>query len=173
MAEEPALVEVERAVRDRVGGMHLDMPAAHAVSSLYRAANALRNHLTQTVLKPHDLTWTGFVVLWVAWIWDDLETRHVAEQAGISKATLTGVLTTLEGRGWLERVGNPADRRRVHVRLTPAGQELMEALYPEFNAEEARVVARLSRREVGQLTRSLRQIVLTLDSDAPRGPDGR
>ena len=44
------------------------MSAMAAVSNVYRAANAVRNHLERTVLAPHGLTWTGWVVLWVIWI---------------------------------------------------------------------------------------------------------
>jgi DNA-binding MarR family transcriptional regulator len=160
------LAETERAVRDRVGGLPLDMPAAEAMSSLYRAANAVRNHLTQTVLRPHDLTWTGFVVLWVVWVWDGMETRHVAEDVGISKATLTGVVTTLEARGWVTRSVDADDRRRVRLSLTPDGVALMEKLYPEFNAEESRVTAVLTPRRLGAVTHGLRSIVVALEDES-------
>ena len=36
---------------------------------IYRAAGSVRNHFERTVLQPHDLTWTAWVVLWVVWIW--------------------------------------------------------------------------------------------------------
>ncbi len=159
------LAETERAVRDRVGGLPLDLPAAEAVSSLYRAANAVRNHLTQTVLRPHDLTWTGFVVLWVVWVWDGMETRHVAEDVGISKATLSGVVNTLESRGWVQRTLDTEDRRRVRLSLTDAGLALMQSLYPEFNAEESRLVETLGPCQIGTMTSSLRAIVVALEHD--------
>jgi len=80
-----------------------------AVSNIYRAANAVRNHLERTVLAPHELTWTGWVVLWVVWIWGDIESRHVAAEAGISKGTLTGVQNTLISRGLIKRRVHPDD----------------------------------------------------------------
>ena len=104
MPDQHTLEETERATQERVGALALDFPAAHAVSSLYRAANAARGHLTNTVLRPHDLTWTGFLVLWLLWIWGAMETRHVAESVGISKATLTGVTKTLVSRGLVDRM---------------------------------------------------------------------
>ena len=63
------------------------------------------------MLRAYDITWTGFVVLWVVWIWDGMETRHAAEAAAISKATLTGVVKTLEARGWMRSAGRADDRR--------------------------------------------------------------
>jgi DNA-binding MarR family transcriptional regulator len=166
MADRHTLIETERAMRDHVGGLPLDFPAAHLVSSLYRAAAAVRNHMTNTVLREHDLTWTGFVVLWVVWIWDGAETRRVAESAAISKATLTGVVKTLQARGWIVRTTDTTDRRLVHLRLTPEGVTLMTVLYPQFNAVESQLISGLSARGVATLTRGLRTIVTTVEESA-------
>jgi len=160
------LAETERAMSDHVGRLPLDFPAANALSSLFRAANAVRNHLTTTVLREHDLTWTGFVVLWVAWIWDGMESRHVAESAGISKGTLTGVVKTLESRGWVIREIGIHDRRLVTISLTPTGTRLMEHLYPEFNAIEAEIVAGFSSRRLTEMTNGLRALVTRLEDPA-------
>lgn len=54
-------------------------------SRLGVAASAVRQHLENSVLRGADLTWTAFVVLWVVWVRGESETRHVAEEAGISK----------------------------------------------------------------------------------------
>ena len=161
--EHRTLAETERAVAERLGGLVLDMPAMAAVQNLYRAAGAIRNHLERSVLAAHGLTWTGWVVLWVVWIWGDIETRHVAAEAGISKGTLTGVLTTLEGRGLVARRTHPEDARRVLVALTDRGQELMAELFPAFNAQEAVVTASLDGDQRAQLADLLRILVRGLD----------
>jgi DNA-binding MarR family transcriptional regulator len=115
------------------------------------------------VLAPHGLTWTGWVVLWVVWIWGDIEARHVAAEAGISKGTLTGVLSTLEARGLLARRTHPEDARRVLVALTPRGEQLMEELFPAFNAQESVVTEPLSVEEQRRLAEMLRGVVRGLD----------
>ena len=153
------LEATEQAVAERLRGLPLNMAATAAVSNLYRAANALRNHLERTVLAPHELTWTGWVVLWVIWIWGELETRHVATEAGISKATLTGVQNTLVGRGLLLRRVHPEDGRRVLLSLTDRGQDLMTELFPAFNAEESFALADLDEAGRLDLARSLRTVV--------------
>lgn len=166
MPDQYGLVATERVMASHVQNLMLDLPAASAVSNLYRAANAVRNHLTNTVLREHDLSWTGWVVLWVVWIWDGLETRHAAECAAISKGTLTGVAKTLEARGWLLREPDEADRRLMHLRLTPAGLALMEQLYPAFNEAEAQVVSDISERGLATMTKGLRMMVTTLEDRA-------
>jgi MarR family transcriptional regulator, organic hydroperoxide resistance regulator len=157
------LAETERAVAERLDDLALDMPAMAAVQNLYRAAGAIRNHLERSVLAPHGLTWTGWVVLWVVWIWTEIEARHVAAEAGISKGTLTGVLSTLESRGLLTRRTHPDDARRVLVALTEQGERLMRELFPVFNAQEAVVTAPLTADERLQLAELLRTVVRGLD----------
>lgn len=166
MPDEHTLEETERAMNARVGHLAMDFRAAHAVSSLYRAANAARSHLTNSVLRKHDLTWTGFLVLWLVWIWDSMETRRVAESVGISKATLTGVTNTLVARGLVERVPSDVDRRLVELRLTDAGQQLMTELFPEFNKAEAELVEHLQTDDLATLTNSLRSIVTSAEERA-------
>ncbi len=163
MTDHPTLVETERAMREHVESLGLDFEAAHAVSSIYRAANAVRSYIWNELLRPYDITWTGFVVLWVVWIFDGMETRHAAEAAAISKATLTGVAKTLESRGWVEKVGRSDDRRLVELHLTDSGKALMEELYPKFNAIETKVVGRLSSERTTGMTQSLRDIVTTIE----------
>jgi MarR family transcriptional regulator, organic hydroperoxide resistance regulator len=165
MPDRHTLAETERAMTDHVSSLSLDFKAAHALSNLFRAANAVRQELTNRVLRNYDITWTGFVVLWVVWIWDGMETRHAAESAGISKATLTGVVKTLEGQGWITRETGATDRRLVNLKLTEAGSAMMRQLYPAFNAAESDVVACLSQRAVADLTRSLRLLVRHLESE--------
>jgi DNA-binding MarR family transcriptional regulator len=164
------LAETERAVAARLSGLSVDMPAMAAVSNIYRAGGSVRNHFERTVLQPQDLTWTAWVVLWVVWIWGEIETRHVAAEAGISKGTLTGVATTLENRHLLVRHTHPSDARRVLVKLTGRGSALMDCLFPEFNKAERFVTADLDDDEKLALAAALRKIVQHLEQPRAPGP---
>ncbi|WP_433179660.1 MarR family winged helix-turn-helix transcriptional regulator [Actinoallomurus sp. CA-150999] len=160
------LRNTEDAISSRLGDLNLDFEAMWAVSNIYRASAAIRNHLEQTVLRGTGLTWTGFVVLWVVWIWDESETRHVAEEAGISKGTLTGVIKTLESYRYVKRGPHATDKRRVMLSITPTGDRLMRTLFPEFNKEEAFVVKQLDSTQRQDLAGSLRAIVQHLEQTA-------
>lgn len=153
------LSETEHAVAERLGDMPIDYSAMAACSNLFRAANAVRNHLERSVLAEHDLTWTAFVVLWVSWIWEPIETRDIASEAGFSKATLTGVLDTLEGRGLLKRSRSSVDGRLVEVNLTAKGRKLMTKLFPAFNATEQNLTSGMSGKRLSEMTEGLRAMV--------------
>ncbi len=165
MPDRHTLAEAEKATRERVQHLPLDFAASHALLSLYRAANAVRGDLTNRVLRPHDLNWTSFLVMWTLWIWDSMETRDIAESVGISKGTLTGVAKTLMARDLIERIPSTTDRRLVSLRLSETGLKLMDEIYPEFNQAESRVVGDLSPQQLSAMTESLRTLVETSERD--------
>jgi MarR family transcriptional regulator, organic hydroperoxide resistance regulator len=158
-----SLAEAEKLVEAKLGGIPLRREQMAVVANIYRAASAVRQHLENSVLRSCDLTWTAFVVLWVVWIWREPETRHAAEEAGISKGTLTGVARTLESRGLLKRTGHPDDGRLVVLSLTEEGEKLMERIFPAFNEEEAFVAGGLSDEECRRVADGLRSVVLQVE----------
>lgn len=158
-----SITEAERLVEAKLGGAPIRHERMAAMANIYRAAAAVRQHLENTVLRSCDLTWTAFVVLWVIWIWGESESRHVAEEAGISKGTLTGVVRTLESRGLVRRADHPTDGRLVLLGLTGEGETLMQRVFPEFNAEETFVTARLDDDACRVLADGLRQVVLQVE----------
>ncbi|MEU9124175.1 MarR family winged helix-turn-helix transcriptional regulator [Streptomyces sp. NPDC048506] len=164
MSGRRSIEDTEKAVQAKLGDLPVRYEQMTAVAHTYRAAAAVRQHLENSVLRGAELTWTSFVVLWVVWIWGEQETRRVAEEAGISKGTLTGVVRTLQGRGLLERKGHPTDGRLALLSLTPEGERLMVGLFPEFNAEEAFVTAALSDDEALDLAELLRRIVVQVET---------
>lgn len=166
MAGPHTLVETERQVEARLGDLKLDFSAMAVTSNLFRAANAVRNHFERTVLAQHNLSWTAFVVLWVVWIWEPIETRQIALEGGFSKATLTGVLVTLERRGWLARSRSATDGRLVEVDLTDEGRELMQELFPAFNGEEQRVVGPIDQAKRDEFAEMLRVITSGVEREA-------
>lgn len=158
------LVQAERDIRGRIGDQPLDFAAMAAVSNIYRAANVVRNHMERQVLVDEDLSWAAFTVLFVLWIWGDQQTRHLAEEAGVTKGTLTGVLKTLEKRGLARRRAHDGDGRLVLVSLEPKGLAVIERLFPAFNAGEARVSGGLTEDEKNQLATLLRKIIRSTEA---------
>lgn len=155
------VLAAERDIRRRLDGEALDFEAMLAVSNIYRAANAVRNRMEREVLSPVGLTWGGFTILFVLWVWGDREAGELAEDCGIAKGTLSGMLTTLEKSGLIGRSRHADDGRRVIVTLLPDGVETIEKVFPGFNEHEAAFTERLSRDEQRELARLLRVVTAT------------
>jgi DNA-binding MarR family transcriptional regulator len=160
-----SLRDTEKAVEAKLGGLPLRWDQMQAAANVHRAAAAVRLHFENSVLRGPDLTWTAFVVLWVVWIWGEMETRYVAKEAGITKGTLTGVVKTLEARGLAARTRHAGDGRLVLLSLTDKGKDLMRTLFPAFNEEEAFVTATLSTSESKTLARLLRKVVSQVEQN--------
>jgi DNA-binding MarR family transcriptional regulator len=165
MAGAHTLRETERHVDERLAGMEIDFQAMAVSSNLFRAATAVRNHLERSVLAPHELSWSAFVVLWVVWIWETSETREIAAEAGFSKATLTGVLNTLEKRGLAARKRSKDDGRLVLVTLTSKGKRLMEQLFPLFNKQEQFIASALDAKTQISAAAALRLITEKVEGE--------
>ena len=161
---DPDLTPIEQDVAHRVGELHdVDFAAMAAVANVFRVASAVRNYMERNVLGVDQLSFTGFTTLFVLWVWGDQESRHLAEQCGVTKGTLTGVVTTLEGRDLVKRTPNPDDRRMVVVSLTTKGTSTIRRLFPTFNQHEALVTQRLPDDDRRSLAHLLREVLRSVD----------
>jgi DNA-binding MarR family transcriptional regulator len=157
--------EREEQVAERVGELHdIDFGATAVVSNIYRVANSVRNRIEREVLGADNLSWTGFTALFVLWVWGPQETRHLAEECGVSKGTLTGIVATLERRGLIERSPHATDGRLVLVSITAKGRALIRRLFPDFNKQESAVAEALSPREQAQFVILLRKVLAHVDA---------
>jgi DNA-binding MarR family transcriptional regulator len=57
---------------------------------------------------------------------------RLAEASGLTTAAVTAVIDRLEKAGYARRVGDPTDRRRVLVELTPLARERAEVIWGPF-----------------------------------------
>lgn len=75
----------------------------------------------------------------------------LATRAGVSRATMTGLVDGLERDGLVAREPHEDDRRMLTVRLTPRGRETLEAILPGHFRYVARLMSGLSEEEQVEL----------------------
>ena len=88
---------------------------------------------------------------------------ELAEQAGVTKQTITSLLDGLEKDAYVNRKPHPLDRRSVVVQLLPKGQRLLEQVMPGMYRKQVEMLAHLSRDEQRHLTRLLRKVQICAD----------
>lgn len=159
------MLQAERDVQARLGDRELDFDANRAISNIYRAAAGVRREAERGLLREYGLSWGGFTILWVLWVWGEMETAQLATECDLAKGTLTGMLTTLEKRELVKRTRSENDGRRVLVKATTAGESMIDELFPRFNKLESQLIAGLTAAETRELSRLLR-IVITNATDA-------
>ncbi len=83
-------------------------------------------------LRSHGLSQGRFAVLMCLNLEPDkgMTPSEVAERVSSTRATVTGLVTGLERDGLLQREPVPGDRRKVLLKLTDEGKELLRTLVP-------------------------------------------
>jgi len=153
------ILAAEVDIQARLGDRSVDFESLHAVSNIYRAASSIRRTAERGILAEANLSWGGFTILWVLWIWNDMDTARLAAECDLAKGTLTGMLSTLEKQDLVSRSRLDSDRRKVIVRLTPAGKRRIESIVPTFNLFEAEMTEGLTSDEKQTLSSLLRRVI--------------
>ncbi|MBD1808437.1 MarR family transcriptional regulator [Microcoleus sp. FACHB-SPT15] len=81
-----------------------------------------------------------------------------AERAGVTRATITGLLDGLEREGWLRRQPYPSDRRMLSVQLTDKGQQLLSQMLPDHFCRTTGLMANLTTTEKKTLIKLLAKV---------------
>ncbi len=92
--------------------------------SMRRIARAIEIH-SRRLDRDLDLTLPQHVVLTSVRDLGEVTSRAVSEEADVSPATVVGILDKLEAKGLIERYRSTRDRRIVHTRITPKGDETL------------------------------------------------
>lgn len=80
-----------------------------------------------------------------------LTAGDLAEHAHVTTGAMTGILNRLERGGFITRVPDPNDRRRVRVAAVPAAVARVEALYGPYYARLNTLFADYSADEIAVL----------------------
>lgn len=92
-----------------------------------------------------------------------LSQQRLADSLDFDKSHLVGHIDALEGRGLAKRSRDPADRRRNHVAITPAGKRLLQDMRAIGERSQHGLFDALSPRERETLNALLRRVLDALD----------
>jgi DNA-binding MarR family transcriptional regulator len=113
-------------------------------------------------LSGHDISQGRFTVLMLLGMCGEEEgpatPATLAGEAGVTRATMTGLIDTLEKDRLVAREPDPDDRRTIHVRLTDEGRALLEGILPDYFQCVADILRPLSDLERKQFVRLLQKI---------------
>ncbi len=93
--------------------------------ALYSASLAMTK-LYKPLLDGLGLTYPQYLVMLVLWEEDGPSVSSLGERLNLDSGTLTPLLKRMETAGWLVRQRSSEDERRVHVWLSPTGQQLQQ-----------------------------------------------
>ena len=140
-----------------------DVSAISSFLSLLRVASDLSVAL-DACLTRHDLLQGRWWVL-ILLMREDSNTSTpsiLAEKAGVSRPTMTGLLDGLEQSNLVERVLTKEDRRSIFIKLTEAGQAKLDIVMPDYYRRLRECMKALSEQD----REKLQQILITVNAGA-------
>ncbi len=91
----------------------------------------------------------------------------LAERSGVTRATMTGLIDTLERDAMVVRKPDPADRRMLSVELTPRALTFLASILPEHFRRINDLMSPLSETERRTLVRLLGKIAVRASEAFP------
>lgn len=149
----------------------LDPSACEAFLHLLRTADeAFR--VTDAYFQANELSQGRFTVLML--LFDKsmgqshtLTPAQLADQSGVTRATMTGLVDTLERDGMVTRSPDPVDRRQLSVELTPRGMEFLQSLLPDHFSRISTLLSPLDENERRTLVHLLGKVAACASESFP------
>jgi DNA-binding MarR family transcriptional regulator len=136
-------------------GFVLDEQVAHLLRRAHQRASAL----FLTVLTDAQLTPTQFFAMARLHEMGKLSQNRLGRLAAMDPATIQGVIRRLHERGFIERLADPTDRRRMVLSLSPLGQETVVRLLKDANRVGEDILAPLPPEEQAVFLSLLKRLV--------------
>lgn len=142
----------------------MDVTAVQTFLNLLRVASDVIENL-DACLARHDLLQGRWWVLILLMREQNLTASPsvLAEKAGVTRATMTGLLDSLERTGLIERIPHDGDRRMLNVRLTEKGQQRLDEVMPDYYSRVALVMKELSKKDRNLLMEMLQKVGSRVD----------
>ena len=100
-----------------------------------------------------------------------VDATRLASAVAFDRSTLGNVLERLETKGWVRRDPSPEDRRVKLLSITPAGEQLLDAIEPAVLATQKRILKPLAPNDRKTFLRLLAEMVEG-NNDVSRAPMG-
>ncbi|RAX48308.1 MarR family transcriptional regulator [Arthrobacter sp. AQ5-05] len=136
-----------------------DLSANQMFLSLNRASSTVIYDFESTIHRPAGRTWSSFRLLLALWVNGPLSPNEVARLAGMSKAAVSSLVTTLLNKGLLLREASPIDGRSVILHLTQAGTADIRTAFQAQNERESLWAEALTQVEQETLVGLLEKVM--------------
>ncbi len=138
--------------------------ATEAVMNTMRTADMLFDRIGR-LLRPLGVSAAGGLVLGILRDGGPLAPSELGARLIVTRATVTGVVDSLERRGFVRRAPNPSDRRSVLVEITPEGLDVVGQVRTLIHRHERDWMGVLSEAELRAYIELLHRIQDGLDAD--------
>lgn len=131
--------------------------ATEAVMNTIRTADTLFDRIGR-LLRPLGVSSAGGLVLGILRDFGAMSPSELGDRLIVTRATVTGLVDSLERRGFVRRTPRPDDRRSVLVEITPAGLDVLARVRTIVHRHEKTWMQTLSDAELKRYIRTHHRI---------------
>lgn len=121
--------------------------ATEAVMNTVRTADLVFDRIGR-LLRPLNVSAAGGLVLGLLRDRGPMSPSELGERLIVTRATVTGLLDSLERRGFVRRGAHPTDRRSLQVEITDDGRRVLQELRGVVHRHEKAWLGALSDDEL-------------------------
>ena len=158
------MAAAERAHNRATGGGLGDV----AIYIQMRACNVMMTERLGRLLEPHDLSSVGYITMMSLYSRPEnlANPSELCDITGETRGNMTRICDELVDKGWMRRVPNPEDRRRVDLSLSESGMALLNKVAPQLRQNADDFYKRtFSKTEKATLQQLLTQFSAALAAD--------
>ena len=108
-----------------------------AIYILMRSCNVMMAERLGRALEPHGLTGLGYITMMALCGRPEnlANPSELSDATGETRGNMTRICDELVDKGWMRRVPNADDRRRIDLSLTDAGMALLQQVAPRLRRD--------------------------------------
>jgi DNA-binding MarR family transcriptional regulator len=121
--------------------------------------NTVSGGIAERYRANYEISVTEWRILAVLGRYPGLSASEIIDRTAMDKVTISRAVKCLVDRNLLQRVTDPADRRRIRLHITPGrGQKLLAEVIPLARQYESRLLQALDRNEQKALFKTLQKL---------------
>lgn len=128
-----------------------------AVIGILRASNLLVDDLKKT-LKNYPINVTEFSVMEFLYSKGEKSIQEIRDRILLASGSATYVVDNLERKEYVRRIVNQNDRRVTYIKLTEAGKDLINDIFPTHKKNTKKIFNDLTNGELITLKEILKKI---------------
>ncbi|WP_343012292.1 MarR family transcriptional regulator [Gemella morbillorum] len=127
------------------------------VIGIMRASNLLVDDLKKT-LKKYPINATEFSVMEFLYSKGEKSIQEIRDRILLASSSATYVVDNLERKEYVRRIVNQNDRRVTYIKLTEAGKDLINDIFPTHKKNTKKIFNDLTNEELIILKEILKKI---------------
>ena len=128
-----------------------------AVIGILRTSNLLVDDLKKT-LKNYPINTTEFSVMEFLYSKGEKSIQEIRDRILLASGSATYVVDNLERKEYVSRIVNQNDRRVTYIKLTEAGKDLINDIFPTHKKNTKKIFNDLTNEELITLKEILKKI---------------